>query len=487
MPNINPNSTNYVHSHEPNTNDLTMAMTYNDAGEPCLRVITYTDNGEAVTYTGDGETIQIDSENVISVINGVFTTDTATVTNTMLAGGIANDKLANSSITINGNNVALGESITIDDADTLDGEQGSYYLDYNNFVNTPSDSGYGDADVDDYLKSGTITEVLFDTTHIDTGDPVGTFCWNALDDTFNIQHSGGVRQQVGQEQYAYARNNTGTVIPNGTVVRFDGAETVNGEARLEVAPLLADGVQPGLYTVGVSTEEIADGSDGRITVYGKVREIDTTGSDVGETWAVGDILYVSPDNAGNFTKVKPTAPNNVTPIAAVLRVDATEGELFVRPTIEQKESYGRFARTTDFTFAASNTPYALDYDTTEITNGATLGTGDSVITVDQSGFYQVDINLQADAGGGGFSSAILYTWIRVNGVDLDNSTRRQGILGSAPSSTFSYTLAVSLAADDELEIMVASSSTNLVLDSASATSFAPATASALVSVTQAQL
>jgi len=177
----------------------------------------------------------------------------------------------------------------------------------------------------------------------------------------------------------------------------------------------------------------------------------------------------------------------VTPIAAVLRVDATEGELFVRPTIEQKESYGRFARTTDFTFAATNTPYTLDYDTTEITNGATLGTGDSVITVDQSGFYQVDINLQADAGGGGFSSAILYTWIRVNGVDLDNSTRRQGILGSAPSSTFSYTLAVSLAADDELEIMVASSSTNLVLDSASATSFAPATASALVSVTQAQL
>jgi len=372
-------------------------------------------------------------------------------------------------------------------ADLLDGEEGSYYLDYNNFTNTPAISDYGDSDVDDYLKSGTITEVLFDTTHTDTDDPVGTFCWNALDDTFNIQHSNGVRQQVGQEQYAYARNNTGTVIPNGTVVRFDGAETVNGEARLEVAPLLADGIQPGLYTVGVSTEEIANGDDGRITVLGKVREINTTGSDVGETWAVGDILYVSPDNVGNFTKVKPTAPNNVTPIAAVLRVDATEGELFVRPTIEQKKSYGRFARTTNFTFDASDTAYALDYDTTEITNGATLGVDDSIITVDQSGFYQVDINLQADAGGGGFSSAILYTWLRINGVDLANSTRRQGILGSAPSSTFSYTLAISLAEGDELEIMVASSSTNLVLDSAAATSFAPATASALISVTQVQL
>ncbi len=38
MPNINPNSTNYVHSYEPNTNDLTMAMEYDLAGNPVIRV-----------------------------------------------------------------------------------------------------------------------------------------------------------------------------------------------------------------------------------------------------------------------------------------------------------------------------------------------------------------------------------------------------------------------------------------------------------------
>jgi len=38
MPNINPNSTNYVHSHEPNTNDLVQAMAYNPYGEPVLRI-----------------------------------------------------------------------------------------------------------------------------------------------------------------------------------------------------------------------------------------------------------------------------------------------------------------------------------------------------------------------------------------------------------------------------------------------------------------
>jgi hypothetical protein len=37
MPNLNPNSTNYTHTYEPNTNDLTMAMDYNSGGQPTVR------------------------------------------------------------------------------------------------------------------------------------------------------------------------------------------------------------------------------------------------------------------------------------------------------------------------------------------------------------------------------------------------------------------------------------------------------------------
>jgi hypothetical protein len=50
--------------------------------------------------------------NAATVTNGVYTTDTGTVTNTMLAGSIANNKLANSSITINSTAVSLGGTIT---------------------------------------------------------------------------------------------------------------------------------------------------------------------------------------------------------------------------------------------------------------------------------------------------------------------------------------------------------------------------------------
>jgi hypothetical protein len=53
------------------------------------------------------------SGNAGTVTNGVYTTDTGTVTNTMLAGSIANNKLSNSSITVNGTAIALGASGTV--------------------------------------------------------------------------------------------------------------------------------------------------------------------------------------------------------------------------------------------------------------------------------------------------------------------------------------------------------------------------------------
>jgi hypothetical protein len=53
------------------------------------------------------------SGNAGTVTNGVYTTDTGTVTNTMLAGSIANNKLTNSSVTVNGTSISLGGSGTV--------------------------------------------------------------------------------------------------------------------------------------------------------------------------------------------------------------------------------------------------------------------------------------------------------------------------------------------------------------------------------------
>ncbi len=66
------------------------------------------------TFTGNltGNVTGTVSGNAGTVTNGVYTTDTGTVTNTMLAGSIDNGKLTNSSITINSTSVSLGGTIT---------------------------------------------------------------------------------------------------------------------------------------------------------------------------------------------------------------------------------------------------------------------------------------------------------------------------------------------------------------------------------------
>jgi hypothetical protein len=61
--------------------------------------------------------------------NVVTTGDTGTVTNLMLAGSIANDKLSNSAITINGTSTSLGGSRTLGTDDVSEGTTNKYFTD----------------------------------------------------------------------------------------------------------------------------------------------------------------------------------------------------------------------------------------------------------------------------------------------------------------------------------------------------------------------
>ena len=54
MPNLNPNSTNYIHTNEPNTNDLVQAMDFDSSGQPCLRIKTSTGPGDDSNLTSKG-------------------------------------------------------------------------------------------------------------------------------------------------------------------------------------------------------------------------------------------------------------------------------------------------------------------------------------------------------------------------------------------------------------------------------------------------
>lgn len=310
----------------------------------------------------------------------------------------------------------------------------------------------------------------------------GRIGWNAMDQTMNLGMAYDVVQQVGMETYARVENNTGVDILNGTVVGFAGVGPNN---VLSVVPYLADGTSPSLYVLGVLTHDLPDsGSVGYCTVWGHVRGLDTTGTPVGETWSVGNILYASPTMAGAFTNVKPTAPNNVVPVAAVLAVDATEGEIFVRPTVEQMKYYGIFAKTTDQSPAAINTEYLLTFDSLQVGNGVTIGTPASRLVIPVSGLYQFDATIQLTSGS--TSAKNVWFWFKKNGATVANSARLVTVNINGGYVPISLAQFFSLDANDYVEIAFAASDTNVVVDTVAATAFAPAAPAVLLAVTQVQ-
>jgi hypothetical protein len=74
-----------------------------------------TDNTKKLTFQLSGITTGNTRTLTVPNVNGTIITtgDTATVTNTMLAGSIENAKLSNSSITVNGSAISLGGSATV--------------------------------------------------------------------------------------------------------------------------------------------------------------------------------------------------------------------------------------------------------------------------------------------------------------------------------------------------------------------------------------
>lgn len=304
---------------------------------------------------------------------------------------------------------------------------------------------------------------------------VGQAKWNKRDQTLDLRMEYEVTQQIGQEYYARVGNTTGVTIPNGSVVGFVGATT---EALL-VAPYLADGSSPSLYILGVMTHDLPDsGQKGYCTTWGFVRDLDTS------AFAVGDLLYASPTVAGGLTNVKPTAPNNVIPLAACIVSDASAGVIFVRPTIQQMQYYGVFVKTTDQSPASTNTEYLLTFDSTEISNGVAIGSPTSRIIVPASGLYRLDANLQLTSGSS--SAKNIWVWFKKNGTAIPNSARlvtsdlNNGYIPLAMQEP------VSLAANDYIELAFAADSTAVTIDNVAATAFAPAAPAVILSVTQVQ-
>jgi hypothetical protein len=147
--------------------------------------------------------------------------------------------------------------------------------------------------------------------------------WNDETRTVVLGINGTLEGHLMRDQFWYAKNQSGSTITKGQVVYASG--TLGASGRILIAPFLANGTVPSRFVIGVAAENIANGQDGNVMSFGKLRNINLS------AYTDGQVLYASPTVAGGFTGTLPVAPNNIVVMAFVVHA-ANNGVLAVRPT-----------------------------------------------------------------------------------------------------------------------------------------------------------
>ncbi len=227
----------------------------------------------------------------------------------------------------------------------------------------------------------------YNTDYTVTGsEAVGETYWQ--DGTINIVHENGVIQQSGEEVYYPKKtvNNTASLIPNGTPVMLSGG---NGTVSY-ITPAIADGSIDPEYYLGITTEDIAAGDTGRVIYFGVVRGFDTS------DWAVGTMLYVSADNAGEFVTTAPSSPNKIITVAMVTNSDASSGRVFVRheyvpvSVIPSSDASDILVSTTNFDNVLSSTDDNVQTALETIDDISYLDIYDTPLTYESLAFQRVN-------------------------------------------------------------------------------------------------
>jgi hypothetical protein len=165
-----------------------------------------------------------------------------------------------------------------------------------------------------------VTSVKLDTANL-ASPALGQLEWEQDENTAVLGIDGNVHLHLGHDQFAWCRNGTGSTITAGTAVMFAG--TLGASGRLLIAPMVANGTQPGYVFLGIAAESIAPGTDGNVISYGKLKGINTLG------YPEGAILWCNPAVPGGLTATEPSAPNLKLPVAAVIS-SKSNGTLMVR-------------------------------------------------------------------------------------------------------------------------------------------------------------
>ena len=280
-------------------------------------------------------------------------------------------------------------------------------------------------DIDAYFNS-----VAFNLDPVEkTG--AGVVQWNPDFQTLTLGiNDGSITHHVGME--LYFRVKADSAITAGQVVMFTGA--VGASGILRGAP--AQNVVLPEVIMGIAAQDINQNDFGFVQWFGEVKKLQTDGSQYGEVWNDGDILWYDPTVTGGLTKTRPASPSVHITMAAVVRASGgNSGILFVRPTIRPA-----LESLSDVAIETPSDGQVLGYDATSgVWRNQSAGGSGTVSSVDasggetglsftggpitSSGALTLGGTLQVPSGGTGATSLTGY----VKGIGADALTASAGI------------------------------------------------------------
>jgi hypothetical protein len=150
---------------------------------------------------------------------------------------------------------------------------------------------------------------------------------------FPITPDNDVTINIGQESVIRVHNNTGVQINNGQACHITNQPSINGVPSVILAIATGNTTTGAEYEVsGVATHNIPNGTEGFITVFGLVRDLNITGVQEGAS------VYLSDTTPGGFLYTTPPIDSRRTIIGHVITTGTTTGKILVEISNENSVS-----------------------------------------------------------------------------------------------------------------------------------------------------
>ena len=242
------------------------------------------------------------------------------------------------------------------------------------------------------------------------------------------------------------RNSTGATLTKGTAVYINGATGQNPT----VTKAQANNDTNSAQTLGLMSADLANNSNGYVTIIGLITNINTS------AYTDGEQLYLSPTTAGALTATKPHAPQHLVYVAVVEHAHPTQGKLFVKVQngYEMDELHNVSAQ------SPSNGQVLIYNESTSLWEKNTLTDGTGITITEGAGSITI--------ANSGVTSAVAGTGISVSSgtgaVTITNTGVTSVSVTSPVASTGGTTPTISLAASyGDTQNPYASKTANYVL------------------------